>query len=207
MELTRREREKIAKKETILNAAQHVFAEKGFHAATLDEIAELAEFSKAAIYLYFKNKEDLFFKLIGEKINEICREIDSIAKTDKDPIEKLKTIVNIHLEFHMRHTNFYKIIARIKSDMETVDQKMESRLKKEAMCVFSGYIDSISNIMKQGIEKGYFNCDNGDLLSYILTGILNSVWFKNAALNSTMEDLRAHYNLAFEIFLNGAIKR
>ena len=47
-----------------MDAAIKVFAEKGFHAATLEEIAQEAEFSKGALYLYFSNKEDLMYNIL-----------------------------------------------------------------------------------------------------------------------------------------------
>ena len=48
----------------LMEAAERVFAERGFHAATLDEVAAAAGFTKGAVYSNFKNKEDLFLALI-----------------------------------------------------------------------------------------------------------------------------------------------
>ena len=59
--LSRREREKALHRQQIMDAAVKVFAEK---AATLEEIAQEAEFSKGALYLYFSNKEDLMYSIL-----------------------------------------------------------------------------------------------------------------------------------------------
>jgi len=59
--ISRREREKLAHRQEILDAATRVFAEKGFFSATLDEVAQEAEFSKGTVYLYFSSKDDLLF--------------------------------------------------------------------------------------------------------------------------------------------------
>ena len=59
-DLSRREREKVIHRSVILEAAKNVFARKGYSAGTIDEIAEIAEFSKGAIYSYFRDKENLF---------------------------------------------------------------------------------------------------------------------------------------------------
>ena len=56
----RREREKQRRRNDILDAAEHVFFEKGLKSATMDEVAEEAELSKGTLYLYFKSKEDLY---------------------------------------------------------------------------------------------------------------------------------------------------
>ena len=67
--LTRREREREARRDAMLDAALAVFAEKGFEGATVDEIAERAEFGKGTIYNYFPGgKDELFVALLQELV-------------------------------------------------------------------------------------------------------------------------------------------
>ncbi len=63
-ELTRREREKAQHRRLMLEAAEVVFAQKGFHSATVHEVAERAEFSVGYMYNLFESKKDLFFLMI-----------------------------------------------------------------------------------------------------------------------------------------------
>lgn len=58
----RRDKEKKARREEIVQAALRIFAAKGYEAATLDEIAEAADFGKGTLYNYFPNKEDLLLR-------------------------------------------------------------------------------------------------------------------------------------------------
>ena len=60
----RKEREKEYRKESILDAAQKVFFEKGLHLSTMDEIAETAELAKGTLYLYYHSKEDLYLAVL-----------------------------------------------------------------------------------------------------------------------------------------------
>ncbi len=62
----RRMREKEQKYSTILKAAETLFARKGYHQTGIEEIADLAEVSTGAVYIYFKNKEDLLITLMQE---------------------------------------------------------------------------------------------------------------------------------------------
>jgi AcrR family transcriptional regulator len=58
----------------LLEAAAIVFAQKGFHAATLDEAAAAAGFTKGAVYSNFKSKDDLFLALFDDRIErQFCR--------------------------------------------------------------------------------------------------------------------------------------
>ena len=54
--------------DTIAQAAKEVFAERGYQRATLEEIAQRAGMSKATIYLYYKNKDDLFLQVVEERV-------------------------------------------------------------------------------------------------------------------------------------------
>lgn len=67
--LGRRERERLARREAMLDAALAVFADKGFEGATVDEIAERAEFGKGTIYNYFpEGKDELYMTLFVERV-------------------------------------------------------------------------------------------------------------------------------------------
>ena len=59
------ERRRELTREHLLQAAAQVFAERGFHGATLDEVGAVAGFTKGAVYSNFRNKEDLFLAVLG----------------------------------------------------------------------------------------------------------------------------------------------
>ena len=69
------ERRRQQTREHLLAAAAEVFAERGFHGATLDEVAAVAGFTKGAVYSNFKNKEDLFLALFKANYD---REMDAL---------------------------------------------------------------------------------------------------------------------------------
>ena len=62
--MNRKERERLFKKQEILDATIKIFAKKGFKATTLDEIAEKSEFGKGTIYNYFSSKEEIYKEII-----------------------------------------------------------------------------------------------------------------------------------------------
>ena len=71
--LTRRERERLERRQAMLGAARSVFAEKGYPNATLDEIAERAEFGKGTLYNYFEGgKEEILFAIFEDVHDEMC---------------------------------------------------------------------------------------------------------------------------------------
>ncbi|MCX7820531.1 MAG: TetR/AcrR family transcriptional regulator, partial [Brevinematales bacterium] len=68
----------IKPKDRILDAAIKLFAEKGFDATSVDEIAKCAEINKAMIYYYFSSKEELLSSIIRKSINEFTSIIEDI---------------------------------------------------------------------------------------------------------------------------------
>ena len=88
--LPRKEREKRARQEEILTAARALFALKGYHDTTLEEIAHHAEFGKGTIYNYFSSKEELFYGIIDQLTAETVElALASIRSTNGSAREKL----------------------------------------------------------------------------------------------------------------------
>jgi AcrR family transcriptional regulator len=80
----------------LLDAAQRVFAERGFHAATLDEVAAAAGFTKGAVYSNFKNKEDLFLALIeAAYAREMAALKETIEGSEVPPEARLGDFVGL----------------------------------------------------------------------------------------------------------------
>jgi AcrR family transcriptional regulator len=72
-DLSRRERERQMRRRAMLDAAESVFAEKGYARATLDEIADRAEFGKGTLYNYFDGgKEEILYAIFDQTYEEVC---------------------------------------------------------------------------------------------------------------------------------------
>lgn len=87
----RREREKEARREAILRAAEKLFAEKGYRRTRIEDVADMAEVSVGAVYGYFENKEELLVHVLGDiglYIRKIAAEAFSEAGTTLEGIEK-----------------------------------------------------------------------------------------------------------------------
>jgi len=77
----RKQREREARMEDILAAAREVFFEKGFQAATMEEIAQKAGFSKGAVYFYFKSKEEILVHINCEIMEAYLRFLQDLRRS------------------------------------------------------------------------------------------------------------------------------
>ena len=76
-ELTRKEKERLMRRQLMLDAACAVFAEKGYADATLEEVAQRAEFGKGTIYNYFEGgKEEILFAVFDDLYDALCRLVE-----------------------------------------------------------------------------------------------------------------------------------
>lgn len=97
------------KAKDILEAAIPVFAEKGYHDTTVEDIAQKAGVAKGTVYLYFANKEDLFIHLVlfvSHKINEAIRK--KITKVE-DTLQKLNIAMDIHFATLLKFKSHYLV--------------------------------------------------------------------------------------------------
>ena len=89
----RKEREKQLRREEIVLAAEKIFFSKGFDPSTMDDIAEEAELSKGTLYLYFKNKEELYASLSLRILQYLHIRVEHVNKEELPPEEKMDALV------------------------------------------------------------------------------------------------------------------
>jgi AcrR family transcriptional regulator len=105
----RREREKLAIRTKILDAARELFAEHGYEAVTMRTIAEKIEYTPTAIYYHFKDKDALIRELCDQDYGALAEEFQKIA-TVADPIERLNAMGLAYARFAFEHPNHYRLM-------------------------------------------------------------------------------------------------
>jgi len=88
--LTRKERERLFRKQEIIDASVKLFAGKGFNNTTLDEIAASSEFGKGTIYNYFSSKEEIYSAIVEDvsiNLKQIVQQADKATDSASDFIK------------------------------------------------------------------------------------------------------------------------
>ena len=115
--LSRRERERLRRRRAMLRAAQAVFAEKGYAQATLDEIAERAEFGKGTLYNYFEGgKEDILFSIFDAlygDLRALIQETFSAEKVREKPArEAFRDLLHSAFDFLLDRQELFLILMK-----------------------------------------------------------------------------------------------
>jgi AcrR family transcriptional regulator len=111
-QLPRRERERLMRRQEIIDAARIVFARKGFSTATLDDVAERAEFGKGTLYNYFINKEALFASVVEDSFQKIQTIAEETLKSDRPFEEKIREFVRGELGYFFRNPESLHLMMR-----------------------------------------------------------------------------------------------
>ncbi|HEY0195983.1 MAG TPA: TetR/AcrR family transcriptional regulator [Methanobacterium sp.] len=127
----RREREKKQRENDIINAAEKLFFSKGYDDVSMNDIAQEVELSTATLYLYFQNKESLYFAIVlhGTRIlNEMIKEEVDKAKTG---IDKVAAFRKAYYEFTNQYPDYIRIYNYFQSGRFNISSKKD--IKQEEL--------------------------------------------------------------------------
>jgi TetR/AcrR family transcriptional regulator len=167
--LSRKEREKLQRRNEIIYAAEHKFFEKGFEGVAMDDIAKELELSKPAIYRYFKNKESLFFAVVNRGMVILRDTFKDAVTNEKTGIEKVSAFIQaLCFDYVVKHYDYYRllVVAHEQRFMDMVKKKEidgESQLGNMELEWLSFLIDALN----LGIEDGTIREDVAPLQTAI----------------------------------------
>ncbi|RKN83722.1 TetR/AcrR family transcriptional regulator [Paenibacillus ginsengarvi] len=119
MPRTREENERIrqAAKENIRTSAMEMFIERGYHDASIDDVAKQAGVSKGLMYNYYKGKEELLAEMVQFRIDEISRVMEAASALDS-PADQLKHIVEGALDNVKKRPQVYRFYLHLQTQPE-----------------------------------------------------------------------------------------
>jgi AcrR family transcriptional regulator len=97
----------------ILEAAEQVFAERGFDSAKLQDISRLAGVSMGTIYAVFPGKEELFRAILAQRGSELLQVARDGAQSDSDPRTALDGLIAAYIDYFIAHPNFLRMHVRL----------------------------------------------------------------------------------------------
>ncbi len=118
----RKEREKQEMRRRILDVAMNMFLVDGYEKTSLRNIAEKIEYSPATIYLYFKDKDELFYEVqkdAFQKLNEVFAQ----HVTATEPLARLRQICHTYVQFGIANPELYDLMFIIRAPMNVVEEK------------------------------------------------------------------------------------
>ena len=104
----RKEREKEQRRQEIINAAEKVFFKKGVDNATMDDVAEQAELSKATLYLYFSSKDEIYSAIFSKSQEKLFKSIKNSTDQLTNTREKITAIISNFISFQKKNPDYFE---------------------------------------------------------------------------------------------------
>ena len=133
--MNRKERERLFKKQEILDATIKIFAKKGFKATTLDEIAEKSEFGKGTIYNYFSSKEEIYKEIICSILTKNRKSVQEVDETTNNLYDFILETTKRQITFCLNNKDAFLLLMfakmhHAKSTSPEVSKIMNDHEKK-----------------------------------------------------------------------------
>ncbi len=158
----RKIREKEELKEAILKAAKKLFLTKGYDKTSIRNIADEIEYSPGIIYHYFKDKDEVFHALHTEGFGELRKRMQ-ILSVVADPMERLKAMGKIYIQFGLENPDMYDLMFIIEAPIDHVEKSVDT-------CWVEGdaTFDVLRKTIGQCMEKGHFEGHAVEALSFLI---------------------------------------
>ena len=204
----RKQRERERRRQQIIVAAKRVFSEKGFSKSTMEDIAREAELSPGTLYLYFKNKDELYASLSLRILQYLNIRLEDVKKEqDLDPREKIEAIKEALFDVYQFDPMILINMFHLQSS-ETL-KNLSSPLLGNITELSRNSLNVLAEIFQDGSGRDDFFDDNpaavADIVWSLFTGVV--LWEESKRMIDDGKNfLKQTLDVAFEIFTRGVTK-
>jgi len=171
----RRQEEKERRRAEILDAAEVIAAKDSWESLTMDQVARQARLSRALVYVYFKDKEDLLFGLSERGINMLRQRFEEAMARNRRGLDQVLGMGRAYIAFSQEFPVFFEVMARC----EMVNQDTQELDPNQQACHEGGKAVRalIVAALATGIGDGSVRQDVGDLnaVAIVLYGFTHGV--------------------------------
>jgi TetR/AcrR family transcriptional regulator len=158
----------------ILKSAAAAFRRRGYHGASVDEIASALDMTKGNLYYYFQNKEEILFACHDYSLDELLALMDQVRAEGSAPDDKLRKLILAFI--HM-------MLDELQGTALTLDlQALSPTLMKRVIAKRDRFDHGLRAIIQQGMDEGLFRPGDPKMIGFAIMGAVNWItkWFDPA---------------------------
>jgi len=201
--LSFKDRDRGARREDVLAAAERVFSRNGFHGTFVSQIAEEAQLSVGTLYKLFASKEALYLALIEDHFRSFLDHLEGQVATTRDVVAMLQLITQAHLDYFERHKDFFLIYL---SDRLALEWRIKERLGENIHLLHLKYLDIVTAVMERGVVAGLLKPLAAQDLAHLLISMVNSIVFQWIHTGQKYP-LREKLPVILDTFFHGALRQ
>jgi len=161
-------RTKNMTRERILEAAETVFAERGYHGAAVEEIVRRTDMSKGGFYFHFPSKELLFFTIMDNLTERLLNRLEKCTAREKSAIAKVEVALDTVFESLVKRRRLAKLLL-------VQGYSMGRNFEKKRMDIFSRFAAVIKRTLDHAIDEGTIPPTDTTTVAYSWIGAINEV--------------------------------
>ncbi len=185
-------------RDQILDAAAQIFRQKGYHAASMQDIAEAVNLQKASLYHHVSSKQEILLALLDRALVLLTERVSAAARPDLPPDEKLRQMIRAYLETMTEHIDLAAVLLlehrSLEPDLHA--RHIPNRDRFEALW---------REAIREGTRQGIFRPLDAALTARALLGVMNwtITWYRPTGPLSIREIADQYATL----FLDGVRRR
>jgi AcrR family transcriptional regulator len=169
-------------RDNILAAAVQLFAEYGYHAAPLRDIAKITGIQAASIYYHYANKEALLVEIMETHMRQLNANLERILREQHEPLTRLQQAIANHIRLHTSNKNEFFII-------DTELRALDGDNRRYILSLRDHYESLLQELLRDGMERGVFRSSDVKVSSYAIIAMCTEVstWFRPSGRLSVQE--------------------
>lgn len=185
-------------RDEILDAAAQIFSQKGFHAASMQDIAQAVNLQKGSLYHHVTSKQEILFSLLDRALDMLIQHIEQVISQPLNPEEKLRQAMIAYLHTMLEHRDLAAVLLLEHRSLELQYQSRHFPHRDRFERLWR-------DLIQEGVDRGTFESADPGLASKSLLGVMNwtITWYSPQGKLSAEEIGNAFAGL----FLNGLLKR
>ena len=188
----------------IISAAAKLFGTAGYHGASMEQIAREAGISSATIYQYFRNKHDLYMKVLSTVLDGLKEAAARSLSEDQDPVSRLRAFIRNRINFFLLNPALYKLLLfqRWNFILEQPSDEYEELARE-----YFEYLGTVRSLLED-LDRVWPLQGGLDLnkISYFLLEVTLATVF-HRLVTGARQDLDEEVDLVLNLFLQGLRKR
>jgi len=178
----------------ILERALDIFIEEGYEDATFQKIADRCGITRTTLYLYFKNKREIFVWSIKQLTNRVEKDlISTITNESLRYASRLESVLHVIIDLCTENRRLFNVVLTYLLQVQKTGKDPDSRVKRRTIRLRH----LLSRILIAGKDSGEFKIDNVKAANELFYGLIESAIFRIAILDrKDNEEIKESVTLA-----------
>ena len=180
-------------RDKVFAAAVQLFAEYGYHAATMRDIARIAGIQAASIYYHYPSKQALLVEIMESHMRTLNANLERIVNKHNTVQQSLYEAISNHIRLHTTYKSEFFII-------DTEIRALEGENRAKILALRDRYEDLIQELLREGMEQRVLRQTDVKISSYAIIAMCTEVaqWFRPAGRLSVQQVIEMYFQMVTE---------